>query len=87
MGFFLFAYIVSFIAWLAGYLPIWGGWFIIGPVIFPIIVILLMTLLGMGTVGSLFGLASFFVWLEERQNKKALKEYRNRVNIKRFGGK
>ena len=82
MAFFLIAYVVSFIAWVAGYLPIWGGWFIIGPILFPIVVVILIALVGAGTVGSFFGFASLMIWLEERQNKRGLEKLKNRVKNK-----
>jgi hypothetical protein len=67
---------------LAGLLPIWGGWFIIGPILFPVAVILFCFVMGIGffTTGAGFvGIAVLFENIADKlAERKRLKRQAKR---------
>lgn len=84
MAFLFVVYVLSFIAFLVGWLPIAWYWFILGPILFIPTLILFCFLIGAGfftTVAGFFGIAT----LGEKMldyfdlNKRSEKGFKNRT--------
>jgi hypothetical protein len=66
---FYVTYVIALFAWILGYLPISGWWFIIIPIVLPIIIMMLGFLVMMGFLSGMTGLLYMLPFFEEMLDK------------------